>query len=210
MIRVLKAAIGKQRGLTLPKNVTIIAGPNGAGKTTFASEYIRDSEAEYMSADAIAEKLVTTTADFDKVKIQAGRLFFEELYQRIEAEKDFAVEVTLSGKGFERIIHQLRDAGYTVTIVFIFLKSPEVCIERVQNRVRGGGHHVPTEDIVRRFYRSKHNFWYTYKNQVDHWSLIYNSGEHFQTVAVGENNQFMIINGEFFELFMQDVSNGGT
>ena len=194
----------------MPKNVTIIAGPNGAGKTTFAAEYLRDTEVEYISADAIAEKLVTTAADFDKVKIQAGRLFFDELYQLIEAEKDFAVEVTLSGKGFERVIRQLRTAGYTVKIVFIFLKSPEMCIKRVRNRVRAGGHHVPTEDIVRRFYRSKRNFWYTYKDQVDSWHLIYNSGERSQEVALGKGNQFTVTDREFFELFMQNVSNGGT
>ena len=188
--------------------ILFIVGYREFGDTR--SEYLRDSAAEYISADFIAEKLATTTADFDKVKIQADRLFFNELYRLIEAEKDFAVEVTLSGKGFERIIHQLQDAGWTVAIVFIFLKSPEMCIERVQNRVRGGGHHVPTEDIVRRFYRSKRNFWHTYKNQVDQWSLSYNSGEHFQIVAVGKEDQFTVIDREFFKLFMQDISNGGT
>ena len=58
----------------------IIAGPNGSGKTTFASEYLRDSEiSEYISADAIAERLVSDLADLDSVKLQAGRLFFEEI-----------------------------------------------------------------------------------------------------------------------------------
>ena len=73
-----------------------------------------------------------------------------------------------------------------------------------------GGHHVPTEDIVRRFYRSKHNFWHIYKNQADQWHLFYNSGEQFQEVASGKGNQFMVTNETFFELFMQDISKGGT
>ena len=89
-------------------------------------------------------------------------------------------------------------------------KTTETCVARVQNRVQAGGHHVPTEDVVRRFYRSKHNFWYTYRNLVDRWHLFYNSAEHFQEVAIGKSNQVMVINEDFFELFMRDISNGGA
>ena len=194
----------------MSKSVIVIAGPNGSGKTTFASEYLRDSDIQYISADALAAELVSTPEDLDKAKIQAGRLFFQEIQRLIEAERDFAVEVTLAGKGFERIIRRLKRAGYTVTIIFLFLKSPDVCIARVQNRVMAGGHDVPEEDIVRRFYRSKHNFWHIYKDQVDQWHLYYNSGEQAQEVAVGAVDRTTVINENFFELFMQDISNGGT
>ena len=112
-------------------------------------------------------------------------------------------------KGLQEL-SQLKRAGWTVTIVFIFLKSPEMSVARVRNRVEAGGHHVPTEDVVRRFYRSKHNFWHTYRNLVDRWSLFYNFVEHFQEVASGEGNRVTITNEDFFELFMRDIRNGGA
>ncbi len=94
--------------------------------------------------------------------------------------------------------------------IFIFLKSPETCVARVRNRVSAGGHHVPTEDVVRRFYRSKRNFWYTYRNLVDRWHLYYNSATYFQEVAVGKIDDVTVINESLFELFVQDINNGGT
>lgn len=195
----------------MSKNVIIIAGPNGSGKSTFVSEYLRDSEITvYISADAIAERLVSRPEDMDSVKVQAGRLFIKEIQELIQNGTDFIVEVTLAGKGFARTISQLKSAGYTVTIVFIFLKSAETSVARVRNRVQGGGHHVPTEDVIRRFYRSKYNFWYTYRELVDRWTLFYNSTEHFQKVASGQGNEVKVLNDTYFETFMRDIRNGGT
>lgn len=190
----------------MSRNAIIVAGPNGSGKTTFATEYLHSSpDLVYISADAIAERLVSSPEMFNSVRIQAGRLFFEEINGLIQTGTDFIVEVTLAGKGFQKVISQLKQSGYTVTIIFIFLKSSDTCIARVRNRVRLGGHHVPTEDIIRRFYRSKHNFWHVYRYKVHQWYLFYNSQNLFHEVAFGENSQFTIVNETVFELFMDDL-----
>ena len=71
--------------------------------------------------------------------------------------------------------------------MFVFLATVEVAINRIKERVLQGGHSVPIDDIVRRFYRSKNNFWNIYKNMVDNWHLIYNSGENFEVIAIKDS-----------------------
>ena len=40
--------------------------------------------------------------------------------------------------------------GYRFHLVFLWLPSPELAIQRVADRVRQGGHHVPEEVVCRR------------------------------------------------------------
>jgi predicted ABC-type ATPase len=73
-------------------------------------------------------------------------------------DESFVVETTLSGRTMRRLLSRARNAGFEITIVFIYLDSPDTCVARVRERVRGGGHNVPENDIRRRFYRSCANF----------------------------------------------------
>ncbi|RKZ53051.1 MAG: hypothetical protein DRR16_20855 [Candidatus Parabeggiatoa sp. nov. 3] len=188
----------------MPKNVIILAGPNGAGKTSFANQYIEISSYEYLSADAIAEKLAPQP--FNEVKVKAGREFFKQITEVIAESKDIVVESTLSGLGFQRLIHRFKQAGYRITILFIYLDTPEVCIKRVQERVLKGGHDVPEVDIQRRFYRCKQNFWSVYKKQAHYWHLFYNGGDGFIEVAVGKETQFMVTDEVLFEIFLHEIN----
>lgn len=128
------------------RKAIIISGPNGAGKTTFAKEYCSEHELKYISADLIAENL--NPGDLQEVAIEAGRQYFKELYQCIEKNESFVVESTLSGISFRKVIDSLNKEGYSITIVFIFLKTPESCIGRIKERVRHQGHYVPDEDLA--------------------------------------------------------------
>ncbi|OAD19429.1 Zeta toxin [Candidatus Thiomargarita nelsonii] len=138
--------------------------------------------------------------------MQAGREFFKQLADLMAEGKNFVVESTLSGLGFQRIIHRLNQAGYTITILFVFLETPEVCVKRVKERVLKGGHQVPEVEINRRFHRSKNNFWHCYKNQVHYWHLFYNAPDGFLEVAAGKSNQFSITNESLFDLFLREVT----
>lgn len=85
--------------------------------------------------------------------------------------ESFAFESTLSGRGFARMIPQWQQQGYWVTLHFLQLPSAEMALHRVGHRVRRGGHHVPGEEIRRRFDSGWRNFQLIYRDLVDEWTL---------------------------------------
>lgn len=187
----------------MSKRLIIVAGPNGAGKTTFARDYLRTYPVPFLSADDLAAKISPEQPAL--ARIQAGREFSRELYESIQAGRSLVIESTLSGRSIRRVLSQAKDAGYTTTIVFVFLESPQACIERVKERVRKGGHDVPDSDVLRRFFRSKENFWEVYKNEADDWFLFYNSGAVLQQAAFGDADSYVVTDEESFNVFLRDV-----
>jgi hypothetical protein len=59
--------------------------------------------------------------------------------------------------------------------------------------------------VIRRYFRSKNNFWNIYRNIVDKWYLIYNSDLHFIEFAFGQNEDYVVNDDEFFMEFIKDI-----
>lgn len=181
----------------------VIGGANGSGKTTLAREYISVENLPYLGADQIAYDL--NPADVESVAIEAGRLFIQRIADSIENHQSFIVESTLSGLSLRKWILKARDAGYLINVIFVYLDSPEVCIQRVSVRVAKGGHHVPDEDIIRRWTRSNHNFWYSYKDLANDWSLFNNGDSGIIQIAASGDTGFTVMDGERFERWQEMV-----
>jgi predicted ABC-type ATPase len=189
------------------KDLIIVGGPNGAGKTTFVQSYLQLRPLPYLSADAIAAELSPDNPT--RARIQAGKEFSRRLQQAIAVGESLVVESTLSGRTLHRLLERARQDGYFIEILFLFLESSEICLNRVQERVRRGGHDVPEEDVRRRFYRSLVNFWRLYKHQPDRWYLFYNAETKFRLVAFaqkdGTETKEEIVDEEFFSVFVQGM-----
>ena len=100
----------------------------------------------------------------------------------------------------------MNEAGYVTRIAFVFLDSADLCVRRVQERVRKGGHSVPEEDIRRRYTRSKKNFWTLDRPKVDRWILFRNTGQSLQPVAEGEQGTQSVLRRGGYETFFHDLS----
>jgi len=139
------------------KLLYIIAGANGSGKSTLAEVLLKEKELEFLNADEIAKEIAPNA--INSVPVSAGKEYFKRLAEFFENNKSFAVESTLSGNNIVRIINQARKQNYKIILVYSFLQNCTNCIERVKFRVKNGGHNVPEEDIIRRYYKSIINFW---------------------------------------------------
>lgn len=131
----------------------VIGGPNGAGKTTAALELLPNflDCKEYVNADAIAAGL--SPFNVEGVAVQAGRLLLERINQLAEDGVDFAFESTLSAKIFAGFIEKCKTKGYKIVLIYVWLESADLAIERVAKRVKNGGHHIPNDVVLRRYKR---------------------------------------------------------
>ena len=134
-------------------NLYIIAGCNGAGKTTASNTILPDilDCREFVNADNIA--IGISPFNPEGAAFEAGRIMLHRIEQLLHEGKDFAFETTLSTRSYVSYIHKAKGLGYNVTLVYIWLNSSELAMQRVAIRVAKGGHHIPDDVIERRYYK---------------------------------------------------------
>lgn len=155
----------------------VLAGPNGAGKTTVSRSVIGEQLgiSHFVNADIIAQGLSGFSPE--SVAMAAGRLMLKRMDELAAARASFAIETTLSTRSIGRRVGALRANGYECCLVFLWLRSPELAIERVARRVELGGHDVPEETIRRRYRRGLAAVAGPLRGRFDQWAVYDNSGE---------------------------------
>jgi predicted ABC-type ATPase len=168
--------------MATPPQAVIIAGPNGSGKSTAATKLL-PPEMTFVNADVIAQELTGkpgTAAD-----INAGRILLDRVEALEARQMDFAFETTLATKMLANRVREWRRAGYQVHLVFMYLPSADLSVERVEQRVNAGGHHVPEATIRRRFAAGLRHFFHLYRPLVHTWRIYDNSTIHPRLIARG-------------------------
>ncbi len=176
------------------KRLYIVAGCNGAGKTTASYSILPDILKchDFINADEIARGL--SPLNPDKSKIMAAKLMLQKIDAHLKDGINFAIETTLATKSYKNVVKRAHLKGYKVILMFFYLNSDELAIQRVKIRVSEGGHNIPTDVIVRRYHRGLKNFFNLFDDLVDEWMLINNSGNPYQVIAsktMGEKQIFI-------------------
>jgi predicted ABC-type ATPase len=166
-------------------HVILIAGPNGAGKSTAAPGILQGAltVSQFVNADTIALGLSAFAPE--NAAMQAGRVMLMRLRSLAESRENFAFETTLASKTFAPWIAQLKVSGYQFHLIFLALSNPELAIERVAERVRMGGHAVPTATIRRRYIAGIRNFFSLYQPLTQSWRVYDNTDSAPRLIAHG-------------------------
>lgn len=175
------------------KHLYIISGPNGAGKTTASYSVLPKilQCKEFVNADEIARGL--SPFNPESVAIEAGRLMLGRIKELLFRNESFSIETTLATRSYFRLIEKAHQQGYNVTLLYLWLKSPEQAMERVAERVSKGGHNIPPDIIVRRYYEGIDNLFKIYMSIVDTWVLVNNSETPRSIVATGGKDQETVV-----------------
>ena len=170
----------------------IISGCNGSGKTTASYQMLPEMLEcrEFVNSDEFAKYL--SPFDPNAAAISASRYMLLKINYLLERNLDFGLETTLATKTLVRIIERAKKQGYTITLLYFWLNSPELALKRVAARVAAGGHNIDEDTIRRRYDRGLHYFFETYAPLCDKWVLCDNSNPPFSVIAEGGNDGLII------------------
>lgn len=177
------------------KNIYIIAGCNGAGKTTASYTILPEilNCKEFVNADEIAKGL--SPFQPEKVAFESGRIMLERIDVLLNSDESFAFETTLSTKTYKQRLLKAKYLGFTIKLLFFWLPSIEMAINRVAIRVSEGGHNIPNDIIARRYKRGIENLFKIYLPLCDSFLILDNEEEPL-VIAKGTINQKIEIMNE--------------
>ena len=163
-------------------NLILLAGPNGAGKTTASRDLLAGALGvrHFVNADEIAVQL-----GGEHTAIAAGRIMLQRLHDLTDQRANVAFESTLATRSFAPWIRRLKNSGYTFTLFYFWIPSPDMAIDRVRRRMKLGGHSVPEVDIRRRYRRGLANFFELYSPLATKWDFFDNTESKPKLVASG-------------------------
>lgn len=120
----------------------------------------------------------------------------------LSQRKTFALETTLATRSYASLVKRAHKAGYQVVLLFFWLSSPEMAIERVAKRVSEGGHNFPKDTVIRRYWLGLQNFFNIFAPIVDSWMFFENID---QTTLLADEES--IINPILFSKIKESCQN---
>ena len=186
----------------MPK-LYIISGCNGSGKTTASYTLLPDllNCREFVNSDEFAKSF--SPFDPGAASVTASRYMLMKINYLLERKADFAIETTLATRSLLQIVRQAQQQNYETTVLYFWLNSPDLAIERVRDRVESGGHNIPDAVIRRRYVMGLQYLFDVYIPVIDRWILADNSKPPFSVVAEGSKDVIYIKDNEKYQLIQR-------
>lgn len=133
-------------------------------EVTFSQDELRDY---FANSTLLSEKELADSSRL--IRIEGDKLLFPEdqfnsyhasvlsdflRRKAIQQRRSFSFETVMSSRDKVELMKVAVQAGYRIYLYFIATEDPAINIARVKTRVAEGGHDVPEDKIVTRYYRS--------------------------------------------------------
>ena len=133
------------------KQLWLLVGGNGAGKSTLYRLVLEPLGLPFVNADRLAQLVYPDAAE--ERSYEAALLAEQQRNTLLFSGASFCFETVYSHPSKIDFTARAKALGYYVIMVAIHLEQAELNAARVAQRVREGGHNVPTEKLLTRIPR---------------------------------------------------------
>lgn len=193
----------------------IVAGPNGCGKSTaygHGSVAGLDGSVWIINPDLLTVRLKDAEhLDLLSANLAAVQRIESWLAASIEVHQTIGVETVLSSPKYRRLVEKAKAHDFEVCLVYVYLQTAEMQLERIKARVVKGGHDVPPDKVRDRRKRSFDQLPWFFSQAERAW-ILDNSGESPAVVAIRDKNENLgfsfdtdLILGELFDRIWQEL-----
>lgn len=162
--------------------VLVFAGPNGSGKSTVTKGF--DIVGEYINADEIKKE--KNCSD-----LEAAQFATALREDAVNNMRSFTFETVLSSSRNVELLKKAKNFGYQIEIVYVLTADPQINVSRVAQRVKNGGHDVPMDKIISRYYKSLNNISKIIQIADVMW-VVDNSTEKAELIIYSKENRISI------------------
>lgn len=178
----------------------VITGSNGAGKSTVGPSYFPDNLQDIFDGDKlylekrselwksglrVQRELTRQASEF------VDRTFYSLVETAISHSLDFAYEGHFSKDESWNVLHQFKNEGYIIHLIFFGLDNEEISSDRVLIRAQEGGHYVDPLTLRENYFGNL--------NQVDDRYLLFDSLKVIDTSELEHKDLVFILNGKVVE-----------
>ncbi len=136
--------------------LVVIAGPNGSGKTSITEQLLQHTWTEnclYINPDIIAQNEFGGW-NSPQAFLQAARKADSLREEYLRDSRSMVFETVFSVQDKVEYLRRAQIAGFFIRLFFVCTDRPEINVARIAQRVREGGHGVPTDKIISRYSKS--------------------------------------------------------
>ncbi len=114
----------------------------------------------------------------------------------------FSFETVFSHPSKLEFMKSAGDLGYRLYLYFATVSSPEICVARIQQRVRQDGHDVPEDKTRTRYYRTMENLLPAIR--LAYRAYLFDNSREMELVAEVTPQQNLMIRAERMPLWLEE------